>query len=143
MRPDNRLLRTLLALAALAVLVFLLIPDSSHGSEAATALPPQPEGFALDGDLAHGQELFAKHCAVCHGARGEGDGKLSPHLKPPPGNLRQKAGDDSDWELYVIVRDGGQAAGRSPVMVGFGDRLPEKDLLDVVTFARSLGKKEG
>jgi mono/diheme cytochrome c family protein len=146
MPPRNRLLRTVLALAAAAVLAFLLTPDASHGGEPAAApppeIPPAPEGFALDGDLERGRELFVKHCAVCHGERGEADGKLSPHLKPPPGNLPERVGERSDWELYLVVRDGGQAVGRSPVMVGFGERLDEQALVDVATFARSLQKSE-
>jgi len=142
MKPTSRTLRTLLALAAIGVFAFLLTPQTSRGSETPTAAPPAPEGFALNGDLAHGRELFAKHCAVCHGERGEGDGKLSPHLKPTPGKLPERVGQRSDWELYRIVRDGGPAVGRSPVMVGFGERLKPQDLMDLATFARSLERKE-
>jgi mono/diheme cytochrome c family protein len=146
MKPRNRLLRAVLALAAAGVFAFLLTPDDSHGGESPAApspdTPPAPEGFALDGDLEHGRELFVKHCAVCHGERGEADGKLSPHLKPPPGNLPERVGERSDWELFLVVRDGGQAVGRSPVMVGFGERLDEQALVDVASFARSLEKSE-
>jgi len=143
MKAKSRTLRTLLALAAVGVFAFLLTPGSSRGSEAPAATPPPaPEGFALNGDPAHGRELFAKHCAVCHGERGEGDGKLSPHLKPPPGKLPERVAQRSDWELYRIVRDGGPAVGRSPVMVGFGERLEPQDLMDLATFARSLERKE-
>jgi mono/diheme cytochrome c family protein len=131
-----------LALAAAGVFAFLLTPDDSHGGESPAAPPPAPEGFALDGDLERGRELFVKHCAVCHGERGEADGKLSPHLKPPPGNLPERVGERSDWELFLVVRDGGQAVGRSPVMVGFGERLDEQALVDVASFARSLEKSE-
>jgi len=41
--------------------------------------PPPPTG---------GAELFAKHCAACHGSGGGGDGPLAAELAVPPANLR-------------------------------------------------------
>jgi mono/diheme cytochrome c family protein len=35
-----------------------------------------------------GAELFAKHCAPCHGPTGAGDGPLVGELRVPPANLR-------------------------------------------------------
>jgi high-affinity iron transporter len=34
-----------------------------------------------------GRASFARNCASCHGAKGEGDGLAAKALKPPPKNL--------------------------------------------------------
>jgi mono/diheme cytochrome c family protein len=41
------------------------------------------------GDLARGQQLYAAHCATCHGSRGEGDGGGAAGLLPTPANLSE------------------------------------------------------
>ena len=38
-------------------------------------------------DLPRGQQLYARHCATCHGAKGEGDGPGATALLPMPANL--------------------------------------------------------
>lgn len=35
-----------------------------------------------------GQQVFATHCAACHGTRGEGDGPVAASLSIPVPNLR-------------------------------------------------------
>jgi mono/diheme cytochrome c family protein len=35
-----------------------------------------------------GQQVFATHCAACHGIRGEGDGPVAASLRIPVPNLR-------------------------------------------------------
>jgi mono/diheme cytochrome c family protein len=139
--PDRRFSRLLAALAVAAPLAAAAVAGEP-AADAAPPLPPEPDGFALPADPEPGRALFVKHCAVCHGAEGEGDGQLSPHLKPPAGDLPERVGERSDWELYLLIRDGGQAVGRSPVMVGFGERLSDDELLTVTAFARSLGADE-
>ena len=135
--------RRRLAAALLAPLLVLLPAALAEDTPAdAPTLPPRPDGFALPAEPEPGQALFVAHCAICHGDAGEGDGQLSPHLRPPPGNLPERVGERSDWELYLLIRDGGQVVGRSPVMVGFGERLSDEDLLAVSAFARSLERGE-
>jgi len=43
---------------------------------------PLPSEKEVDVD-----QLFAKHCAVCHGCNGRGDGRLASRLVRPPANL--------------------------------------------------------
>lgn len=40
---------------------------------------------------ADGAELFARHCASCHGAAADGAGPLAAELRTPPANLRTLA----------------------------------------------------
>ena len=53
--------------------------SATHGNrpEALRALDPE----AL---LERGHRLYGQHCEACHGARGAGDGELSPFLSPAP-----------------------------------------------------------
>lgn len=62
----------LLAGAAFAVLT---------GPAAAQYESPDPDL------LAHGQEVYARECSVCHGAEGEGDGPGAMYLAQRPRNL--------------------------------------------------------
>lgn len=43
----------------------------------------------LVNDLARGQQLYARHCATCHGARGDGDGPGAMALHPRPARLAE------------------------------------------------------
>ena len=49
---------------------------------AAAAAPPAPAGWELKGDPARGKAVYAAHCALCHGAAGDGKGKLQGDPKP-------------------------------------------------------------
>ena len=133
--------RTLLSLAGigLAVLVWagstLAAPDVDHSK-----IPPEPEGFHLDGNLEHGAKVFQKSCALCHGPEGKGDGRIKSN--PPPRNLTDAAAlkTTSDWELYQVILNGGQILGLAPTMLPWKNTLDEDDILDVATYVRSLSR---
>lgn len=42
-------------------------------------------------DLQQGENLFAQHCAGCHGSQGRGDGPLAQGLEPSPSNFHDDA----------------------------------------------------
>lgn len=48
------------------------------GADAALDMPTVPV------DLVQGEQLYARHCASCHGATGMGDGPSAPGMDPPP-----------------------------------------------------------
>lgn len=109
---------------------------------AALALPASgpPPGFQLKGTAKAGQPLYAKHCASCHGERGEGDGPRARSLRPPPTDFTDLCWMQlvSDWSLYVAVHDGGLAAGRASGMKGWKESMSEQQIHDVVAFVRTL-----
>jgi mono/diheme cytochrome c family protein len=73
----------------LALLVFLL-PGGS---------------FAEEGDLKKGRTLYLKHCKVCHGAEGKGDGYTL--FNPPVADLTSsKIQKKSDKELWKSIHMG-------------------------------------
>ena len=100
-----------------------------------------PEGFALHGDVERGRALFARSCSVCHGASGDGHGKLK--LDPPARDLTdaERMAAVSDWGIYRVIRDGGAAVGLSSKMIPWGSTLSEEQLQDLATFVRSLATK--
>lgn len=57
-------------------------PAKARRSHDAPSLP-------LVNALPRGQQLFARHCATCHGATGAGDGAGGTTLQPRPGNLTE------------------------------------------------------
>lgn len=84
--------------------------------------------------LALGQVMYERHCAVCHGPTGRGDGPIigqgrfpfAPSLVAPP------ATDLSDGYAYGIVR-----AGRG-LMPAYGARMTHVERWAVVTYMNRL-----
>ena len=110
----------------------------------AIALPPlvsdaYPTTFQRPGvayqasSIAEGKALFAEHCAVCHGRRGDGDGPAAATLQPRPPDLRahhvalHTAGDIFWWISH----------GRPP-MPAFADRLDIDARWHLVNYLRAL-----
>ncbi|MFQ5923251.1 MAG: c-type cytochrome, partial [Anaerolineales bacterium] len=67
-----------------------------------------PNPFADDEDsLAAGAELYASHCAVCHGETGEGDGPAASGLEIAPADLHEGHVQElSDGALFYIISHG-------------------------------------
>jgi len=109
---------------------------------AGAATPPAPAGFELKGDPARGKAVFATRCALCHGAAGDGKGKVKGD-NPPPTDFTntQVMGKRSDWEIYLAVQVGGPAIGLSPKMFGWGKLLSEQEVRDVSAYVRSLAPR--
>jgi high-affinity iron transporter len=55
--------------------------------------------------LARAAELYAQHCAACHGAEGKGDGPAAKGLEPPPSNFHDLArmAQRSAYGLYNTI----------------------------------------
>ncbi len=93
--------------------------------------------FAQDqqGDLKSGEAIYQQHCLRCHGNNGSGDGIEGAFLTIPPGNfLSDQSRMKSDIELLMIIRYGSIY---SP-MHGWGDRLTESQMWDVLEYIRFL-----
>ncbi len=90
-------------------------------------------------NLKYGEELFKSRCILCHGAGGEGNGRMSRIIKsPPPANLVKSR--LADEQLDSILKKGGQGVGRSPQMPPWGDQFNEAELSSVKMFIKSLRK---
>jgi mono/diheme cytochrome c family protein len=82
-----------------------------------------------------GAALYEQHCLQCHGISGDGNGPDSKFLIVPPANFQST---DSrlkpEWEMLSIIEFG---IIFSP-MHGWGDRLTDEEMLDVLGYIRNL-----
>lgn len=94
------------------------------------------------GNAEKGKAIFAQNCASCHGPTGKGDAPAAAALNPKPKDLTDKAymAGLKDQYLFDLVKKGGAAVGKSPLIPPFGSKLKDGDIRDVIAFIRSLGK---
>ena len=100
-------------------------------------------GFELGGDPKKGAETFKTMCASCHGETGKGDGAAAAALNPKPANFTDpaRAASVTDEYVYKMIKDGGAANGKSPLMVAWGPALGDAKVRDVAAYVRSLAPK--
>ena len=67
-------------------------------------------------DLTDAAQLYAAHCAACHGQEGNGAGPQAAHLSPPPTDFRDTARQDqrSVYALYSTVTQGVEGTAMIP-----------------------------
>ena len=87
-------------------------------------------------DIAAGRALFVQSCSVCHGTKADGDSNLAKLLNPKPANLLVSKLDSA--ARNKIIRKGGAAVGRSPVMPNWEAELSEAELRNVIGYVASL-----
>ena len=73
-----------------------------------------------------GRQLFATHCAICHGASGKSVMPGAPNFDRGEGLLRP------DFTLLAAIRSGKNA------MPAFQGMLADRDILDVIAYLRTL-----
>ena len=106
------------------------------GAEGALELPTTPP------DLAQGRALYARNCASCHGARGEGAGATrtgNAVLPAPPIGTDTGARDLSPALMYRVVSVG--VAGTP--MIGWAERLTPAQRWNVVAYVTALRRTAG
>ena len=90
-----------------------------------------PNPITADGaSIKRGAQLYAQHCAVCHGAGGRGDGPAAKGLSPQPVNLQIMASHHPDGDLAWKI-----AEGRGP-MPSWKEVLTKDQIWDVVNFLK-------
>ena len=114
-------------------------PAPSPTPEPAPAPEPPTAGPA---SAAAGAPHYATFCASCHGPTGNGDGPVAAGLNPKPARHSDSAymGALSDDYLFKVIKQGGVAVGKSPLMAPWGGTLSDADIRDVVAFVRSLAQ---
>jgi len=107
----------------------------------AAAAPAAPAPAAKP-DAASGVTLYAANCAACHGSRGDGDGPASVALVPKPAKHHDGAYMNAltNEHLFRVVKEGGPAVGKSPLMAPWGGMLSDAQIWDVVAFVRTLAE---
>jgi mono/diheme cytochrome c family protein len=106
-------------------------------------------GFAVHGavvspgrsDIARGKALFDRHCVVCHGVEGRGDGLAAFLLHPAPRNFAQgrfrlvstRNGVPTQRDLIAAIRNGMPGSAMPP-----WEWLAEEDLWSLALYVRQL-----
>ena len=113
----------------------------------ATAASPASKEIA---QVAAGRRAYAEHCAVCHGARGEGAPDWARpnaygEVPAPPHNARGHTWKHSDAMLYRIVQDGWRDPFNKTdtlTMPAFKGRLSHADTIAILAYLKTLWTSE-
>lgn len=92
--------------------------------------------FALKGDASKGETTFKTLCVPCHGEKGDGTGPAGAALDPKPTNFTDPANAarlTDEW-VYKMVKDGGAANGKSPLMISWAAALNDGQIRDVAAY---------
>jgi mono/diheme cytochrome c family protein len=107
---------------------------------------PEPEAqftgadCGANGDAANGAAMYGQYCAVCHGVGGKGDGPTAQALDPKPADHTDKSvmGALSDERLFLVIKKGGAAVGKSLLMAQWGGVVNDDQICDLVAHLRRL-----
>jgi mono/diheme cytochrome c family protein len=101
---------------------------------------PMQVSSQTKGDPKAGKAKYDANCVGCHGATGKGDGPAAAALNPKPqdhtnGKVMNAL---SDKYLFDIIKEGGKAVQKAPIMPAASKKLTEQDIWDMVAYIRSL-----
>jgi mono/diheme cytochrome c family protein len=67
---------------------------------------------------------------------------MAASFDPQPQDLTNRAvmSKRTDWQVYLIIRDGGKVLGLSPQMYSFKTMLQDQQIRDVAAYVRGLAK---
>ena len=100
-------------------------------------LLPQPRVVEASGDPAKGKAIYEKHCMVCHGAEGKGDGPTGRLLKPPAADFTSAMSKKkSEADLLQTAENGKPGT----AMVPWKTQLSQPELNDVIGYVMTLRK---
>ncbi len=89
---------------------------------------------APPGNPDKGKSPYEQYCAICHGAKGLGNGPMAKATSPPATRLAGRdVRDKPDQELFDAIANGVGAA-----MPAWRGILSDEQISDVVAYVRSL-----
>ena len=105
---------------------FLLLSTMAFAQK----VEPTPE------NISKGQAIYKKHCQMCHGATGMGDGPAGKRLNPKPYNFqdKEKMAAETDEHLFKDI-----TKGKGP-MPAFERKLKENERWIVLHYIRTFAK---
>jgi mono/diheme cytochrome c family protein len=97
--------------------------------------PPENPVEADEASITRGAELYAIHCAMCHGQTAEGNGPIAPFLlNGKPANLTTPVVQSkSDGSIFLTITNG--VDGKMPPL---NENLIVSERWDLVNFIRTL-----
>ena len=105
-----------------------------HGAKAA-AQPAAPQA-------ASAAENYKGVCVPCHGEKGDGNGAAAVALNPKPANFTDPAFWQTRDKAHIekVIREGGPAVGKSPLMAPFGARFSAQEISALADYLRTFKK---
>ena len=100
-------------------------------------------GAAGSAQAADAKEVFDFYCAQCHGVKGDGKGvNVTKDFATDPRNFTNKADMEkrTDEDIKTVIRDGGPAISKSPLMPPWGATISAADVDGLLAYIRKLGK---
>lgn len=122
---------------------FLSLPLLPSCQPREPSFPNPPNEILSSPEAARaGKGAFLKHCAICHGALGHGDGPQSATLEPRPADLRNLRGVRSEAGYWFFrIKEGGKTeplARPRSAMPSWGEHLTDEEIWEVVAYLKSL-----
>ncbi|MCK6553494.1 c-type cytochrome [Candidatus Binatia bacterium] len=93
--------------------------------------------------MTEAEGIFKTRCSTCHGPTGKGDGPASAGLNPKPRDMSDAAWQKSvtDDAIEKIIKSGGPAVGKSPLMPGNPDLANKPEVIKALRIiVRNQGK---
>jgi mono/diheme cytochrome c family protein len=89
-------------------------------------------------NITKGQTIYKKHCQMCHGERGLGDGPAGKRLNPKPANFadREKMAKMTDDYLFSEITKGEGS------MPAFERKLKPEERWQVIRYVRTFARIE-
>jgi len=89
-----------------------------------------------------GATAYNTYCVACHGAAGAGDGVAGAALDPKAADFTAPGFFDTrdDAALFKVVKEGGAAVGKSPLMAAWGAVLSDEQVKAVVEHIKTFKK---
>lgn len=115
--------------AFLAVLALVVGTATAHGADSREAVEEVRSKPVVRGGI-----VFKTYCTLCHGERGDGIARATKLY----GNLNLAIKDRSSDFYQTIIREGGEAVGRSKYMPTWKDELSEEQINDLVAYLASV-----
>jgi len=100
-------------------------------------------GAAGSAQAADAKEVFDFYCAQCHGVKGDGKGvNVTKDFATDPRNFTNKEdmAKRSDEDIKTVIRDGGPAISKSPLMPPWGATVSAADVDGLLAYIRKLAK---
>jgi cbb3-type cytochrome c oxidase subunit III len=123
-----------------AVLSFLCMGSVDAGQAKPAAGQKPAAATATPQSIENGAALFKRHCVMCHGATGLGDGPAAKTLKGKLPSLADKTvmSKLTDAQIHETITTGKKTeVGNMPAL---GKRLKPEEITDIVNYVRTLAK---
>ena len=94
----------------------------------------------MKGDVKAGKSKYDANCVGCHGTSGKGDGPAAKALNPKPQDHTDGKTMNAltDQYLFDIIKEGGAAVKKAPLMPAGKSKFKDQDIWDLVAYIRSL-----